>query len=122
MIDHIDIATVNLQRAAAFYSSLLAPLGYTLSDQQPTSIGFQGSSGKDFWLSAKPTLELPHFAFRAKDRLTVATAYQAAMAKGAKSRLGPGLMPHVHPNYFAAQVYDLDGYLIEFASHDAELV
>jgi len=120
MIDHIDIATVNLQRAATFYTSLLPTLGYTLSDQQPKCVGFQGNVGKDFWLTEKPELALAHFAFRAKDRLTVAAAYQAAVANGAKSRLAPALMPHVHPNYFSAQVYDPDGYLIEFACHDAE--
>ena len=120
MIDHIDIATVNLRRAATFYSSFLRTLGYTLSDQQPKCVGFQGNTGKDFWLTEKPELGLAHFAFRAKDRSTVAAAYEAAMANGAKSRLASGLMPHVHSNYFAAQVYDPDGYLIEFACHDAE--
>jgi len=120
MIDHIDIATVDLPRATRFYKSLLGTLGYSLSDTQSNSSGFRGDTGKDFWLTAKPAIELAHFAFRAKDRSVVAVAYETALQNGAKSRLSPRLMPQVHANYFAAQVYDPDGYLIEFACHDAE--
>jgi catechol 2,3-dioxygenase-like lactoylglutathione lyase family enzyme len=108
MIDHVGFAVSDYERAKAFYTKALAPLGYTLimevaAETNPSghpAAGF-GIGGKpDFWIGGEGKLEKPlHVAIVAKDR--------------ARNNGAPGLRPQYHPDYYGAFVLDADGHNIE---------
>ena len=126
MIDHIGFAVSDYERAKAFYTQALAPLGYALIMDVPaemTASGFHaagfGMDGKpDFWIGAEGKLEKPvHVAIVAKSRTAVDAFYKAALAAGGKDNGAPGLRPQYHANYYAAFVHDRDGHNIEAVCH-----
>ena len=125
MIDHIGFSVSDYQRAKAFYTRTLAPLGCTLimEVEQETEKGFLaagfGANGKpDFWIGGEGKLEKPvHVAITAASRAAVDEFYQAALAAGGTDNGAPGLRPHYHPNYYGAFVLDPDGHNIEAVCH-----
>jgi len=122
MIDHTGINVSDLAASKAFYQTALAPLGYTVKLELKNAVGFGerdgGDPGGDFWLSSgTPFTPRSHIAFHAKSEADVIAFHVAALRAGAKDNGAPGLRPHYHKNYYAAFVYDLDGYNIEAVCH-----
>lgn len=126
MIDHIGFAISEYEKSKAFYTKVLAPLGYGLIMEVPAegnpsgapAAGF-GEGGKpDFWIGGEGKLEKPvHVAIVAKNRAAVDSFHKAALAAGGKDNGKPGLRPQYHPNYYAAFVFDPDGHNIEAVCH-----
>lgn len=56
-------------------------------------------------------------AFLAKDRQTVAAAYEAAIRHGGTSEGAPGLRPEYHENYYGAYFRDTEGNKVCVATH-----
>ena len=54
-----------------------------------------------------------HIAFVARSRKAVDAFYRAALKHGGKDNGGSGLNPEYGKNYYAAFVFDPDGYRIE---------
>lgn len=54
-----------------------------------------------------------HLAFAAPSRAAVDAFWQAACAAGARDNGQPGLRPRYEPDYYAAFVFDLDGFALE---------
>jgi len=128
MIDHLGFPVSDYSRAKAFYTSALAPLGYSLimevtqeqSGQDPAA-GFGVDGKPDFWIGGEGGLNKPvHVAIRAGSRDMVDAFYKAAMAAGGRDNGAPGLRPHYHPNYYGAFVLDPDGHNIEAVCHAPE--
>jgi catechol 2,3-dioxygenase-like lactoylglutathione lyase family enzyme len=128
VIDHTGITVLNLARSRAFYEAVLAPLGYRVVKEIRNAVGFGdpaviergGDPAGDFWLSLEaPSEPRLHFAFTAKDRLTVEAFHVAAIAAGGTDNGPPGLRPRYHADYYAAFVLDPDGYNIEAVCHRA---
>jgi catechol 2,3-dioxygenase-like lactoylglutathione lyase family enzyme len=125
MIDHIGFPVSDYQRAKAFYTQALAPLGYSLimevtQDDRPGELaaGFGANGKPDFWIGGEGALNKPvHIAILAKDRATVDAFYKAALAAGGRDNGAPGIRAHYHPNYYGAFVLDPDGHNIEAVSH-----
>ena len=119
MIDHTGIRVTDMAKSIAFYTSALAPLGYTLFRQFPGGAGF-GADGKvDFWLSdAAPPGDKIHIAFRALGRQIVRDFHAAALVAGATDNGAPGLRPQYHEHYYGAFVRDPDGHNIEACCHE----
>jgi len=124
MIDHIGFPVSDYDRARAFYTQALAPLGYTLMfeveqhESDAMAAGFGADGNPDFWIGGEGALDKPvHVAFTAKDRATVDAFYKAAMAAGGRDNGAPGLRPHYHANYYGAFVRDPDGHNIEAVCH-----
>lgn len=122
MIDHIGIAVSDLDRAVAFYTKALAPLGYVHIMTFGTWAGF-GIDGKpDLWLeSGKQPKDRVHVAIRAKGRAEVRAFYDAAIGAGGKDNGGPGVRDQYHKNYYGAFVIDPDGHNLEAVCHEAFL-
>ncbi len=51
--------------------------------------------------------------------LAVEASHTAALGAGGRDNGAPKLLPHIHPNYYAAFVRDPDGHNIEFVCHQA---
>ncbi len=126
MIDHIGFAVSDYERAKAFYTKALAPLGYTLIMEvaaETNASGYPaagfGIGGKpDFWIGGEGKLEKPlHVAIVAKDRASVDAFHRAALAAGAKDNGAPGLRPQYHPNYYGCVRARSDGHNIEAVCH-----
>jgi len=129
MIDHIGVSVTDLERAVAFYTKALAPLGYVHVMTYEQWVGF-GIGGKpDFWIEGKKQPEdrkkqpddRVHVAFRAKGRAEVRAFYDAAIAAGGKDNGPPGVREHYHAIYYGAFVIDPDGHNVEAVCHEAYL-
>jgi catechol 2,3-dioxygenase-like lactoylglutathione lyase family enzyme len=127
MLDHTGINVSDLARSKAFYSAALAPLRYRVVKEFPgqacglgvvEGFGKSPDPGGDFWV-IKGTPQEPrlHIAFTATSRAEVDAFYKAALAGGGKDNGAPGLRPHYHADYYAAFVFDPDGYNIEAVCH-----
>ncbi len=126
MLDHIGINVSDLECSKIFYLATLAPLNYALLKEFEEAAGFGVAAGhsksKDpggnFWI-AKGVPQSPriHFAFHASSRSAVDKFYKCALAAGGKDNGPPGLRKHYHKNYYAAFIFDPDGYNIEAVCH-----
>jgi catechol 2,3-dioxygenase-like lactoylglutathione lyase family enzyme len=119
MLHHMSFGVSDLERSAAFYDAVLAPLGYVRVWTDATAIGYGEPGGGDK-LAIKLRKEgvvAPgpgfHLALAAPDQQAVARFHEAALAQGGQDNGAPGLRPHYGPDYFAAFVIDPDGYRIE---------
>lgn len=126
MLDHIGFPVADFERAKAFYTKALAPLGYALlknvdlSDETGPGgyAGFGAHNRPQFWIGTGAALQgRLHVAFAAKDRACVRAFYEAAIAAGGRDNGPPGLRPHYHENYYGAFVFDPDGHNIEAVTH-----
>ena len=119
MLHHLSLAVADLQKAAAFYDAVLLPLAYervwTFSDA--VGYGVPGGGDKFAIKTQAQPVAAPgpgfHLAFAAKSRAAVNAFYATAIAHGARDNGAPGLCPEYGPQYYAAFVFDLDGYPIE---------
>jgi len=126
MIDHVSIGVSDFQRSLAFYDAVLTPLGYDRCfavDGVKQWAAYGPDKRPLFWLARREEMKsiVPsegfHLAFQAKSRGDVDAFYAAAIASGARDNGSPGLRPHYHSNYYAAFVFDPDGYNVEAVCH-----
>jgi len=124
MIDHVFLTVSDVERSVAFYEKALRPLGLV------HAIDFDGSTGpeghpdlKGFGRDGRFVLWLrdgvvegraAHVGFVAEGEKAVDAAYAAAMAAGATDNGGPSERLYYGPGYYAANVFDPDGYSLEF--------
>ena len=123
MLDHIFVTVNNLDKSISFYEQALAPLGirhvvdYDGADGPPGHPDLKGF-GRDgrvsFWLrQGRSDASSAHVGFVAKSGAEVNAFYEAAMAAGATDNGAPGARLHYDPRYYAANIFDPDGYSIE---------
>jgi len=124
MINHVSIGVRDIAASRRFYDAVLAPLGYTCLHPAETSAGYGGTAAA-FWLSVT---EHPvpaddrsglHICFNAPSRAAVDAFHRAALATDGRDNGAPGLRPEYSPDYYAAFVFDPDGYRIEAHTHAA---
>jgi catechol 2,3-dioxygenase-like lactoylglutathione lyase family enzyme len=123
MLDHVFITVSDIERSIAFYEAALAPLGighaldYDGKDGpegHPDLKGFGANGRIFFWLrqgTADP--RSAHIGFVAKSEAEVNAFYAAAMKAGARDNGEPGARLYYDPRYYAANVFDPDGYSLE---------
>ena len=120
MIDHVAIQCADVAASAAFFDSVLAPLGGARVMDFGQVIGFGIGARPVFWIGPRTTGEgfrETHLAFSAPDRAAVRAFYDAAVAAGAEVLHGPRLWPEYHVDYFGAFVRDPDGNNVEAVCH-----
>jgi catechol 2,3-dioxygenase-like lactoylglutathione lyase family enzyme len=123
MLHHLSFAVADLARSAAFYDATLAPLGYVRVWSNAAAIGYGPPGGGDKFAikmrSNEVTVPGPgfHLAFAAPSREAVDAFHRAALASGGRDNGPPGLRPQYAPDYYAAFVFDPDGYWIEAVIH-----
>ena len=96
MIDHMGFSVSDYERAKAFYTKALAPLGYSLImevTQEQTghdpAAGFGADGKPDFWIGGEGGLNKPiHVAILARDRTSVDAFYRAARSAGGRRTKG----------------------------------
>jgi catechol 2,3-dioxygenase-like lactoylglutathione lyase family enzyme len=119
MLHHLSFAVADLARSAAFYDAALSALGYVRVWADETAIGYGSPGGDDKFAIKFRSGEkvVPgegfHIAFAAPSREAVANFYRTALEYGGKDNGGSGLHPEYGSHYYAAFVFDPDGYRIE---------
>ena len=125
MLHHMSFGVADLARSGAFYDAVLAPLGYERVFTHPKALGYgyPGSAGEKFAIRPQTDATVPgecfHVAFAAPSHEAVDAFYQAALANGGKDNGGTGFHPEYGKEYYAAFVFDPDGYRIEAVIHHA---
>ena len=117
MIDHFTISVSDYEASKKFYTTVLAPLGFSPLMEFGTMVGF-GDTKPYLWLKQAPAGTTPqHVAFTAKSRAAVDAFHAAALSNGARDDGAPGLRADYHPNYYGAFVFDPDGNKVEAVCH-----
>jgi catechol 2,3-dioxygenase-like lactoylglutathione lyase family enzyme len=124
MLDHVFLSVRDVDRSVAFYTAALEPLGITTrvdydGNQGPAGHpdlkGFGADGRIFFWL--RPGIvdsRAAHVGFVADNIAEVDAAYTAAMVAGATDNGPPAARDYYDPRYYAANVFDPDGYSLEF--------
>ena len=124
MFDHISIGVRNIAKAKAFYDAALKPLGLACLSSDETSLGY-GKEGVGLWIlkAERPVADDPtsglHFCFVAPSQDSVKAFHAAALKHGGRDNGKPGLRKDYSPHYYAAFVFDPDGYRLE-AHHEGK--
>ena len=123
MLDHVFITVRDIDRSIAFYEAALKPLGIEHAVDYDGKDGPEGHHdlkgfGKDdrvfFWLrQGEADAKAAHIGFIARSKAEVDAFYTAAMAAGATDNGKPGVRRYYDPRYYAANIFDPDGYSIE---------
>lgn len=119
MLHHLSFSVNDLARSAAFYDAALAALGYVRVWADDTAVGYGRPGGEDqFAIKLRPgPLPIPgsgfHLAFAAPSREAVAHFHEAALSHGGRNNGIPELCPEYGEHYYAAFVFDPDGYPLE---------
>src|SRR5262245_25502570 len=119
MLHHLSFGVSDLARAAAFYDAALAPLHFVRVWADETAVGYGREGGGDKFAIKLVTagLSIPgrgfHLAFSAGSRIAVGQFHIAALRHGGRDNGAPGLRADYGPHYYAAFVFDPDGYQIE---------
>jgi catechol 2,3-dioxygenase-like lactoylglutathione lyase family enzyme len=125
MLHHLSFAVADLQRSSEFYDAVLAPLGYVRVWSDKTAIGYGSRGGNDsFAIKLRPHgITVPgdgfHVAFAAPSHEAVDRFYQAALQHGGRDNGGSGIHSEYGSDYYAAFVFDPDGYPIEAVRNGA---
>ena len=125
MLHHLSFAVADLARSAAFYDAALSTLGYVRVWADESAIGYGRSGNEDQFAIKLRTAGVVapgdgfHVAFAAPSRKAVDGFYAAALSHGGADNGGSGLHPEYGSNYYAAFVFDPDGYRIEAVITDA---
>ena len=115
MIDHVSIGVRDLAISTGFYEQLLATIGLSKLQVQPTTVGF-GKKYSEFWLNHRAQRmsdDGAHVCLRAPSTQAVDAFHAAALRAGGSSDGAPGPRPEYNDRYYAAFIRDLDGNRIE---------
>lgn len=121
MLHHVSIGARDVEKAVAFYDSVLGALGMRrIMEYMPYAVGY-GAEHPEFWVQA-PADGQPatagngtHICFAARTREAIQAFHAAALAAGGRDEGAPGPRPDYGPDYFGAFARDLDGNKIEAA-------
>ena len=120
MLGFMILTVSNIERSLAFYEAALKPLNiqyflpYKGQDGHPDLWGFGDGKQAYFWLQqGKPAPDSIHWGFMAGSNLKVDEFYKAAISAGAKDNISPRVRLEYSRGYYAADVFDPDGYSFE---------
>ena len=123
LLDHVILTVKDHDRSIAFYESALDPFcivhaidfdGKDGPEGHPDLKGFGRDGRVFFWLRrGDADATAAHIGFVAKSEAKVNAFYEAAMAAGATDNGKPGARLYYDPRYYAANVFDPDGYSLE---------
>jgi len=130
MISHVCVGITDFERALAFYSAVMTPLGHVLKFSEPEkgwAAWKPGNADRPLFIIGAPyngEAAAPGngqmIALLAPSRKVVAECHAAALAQGGTCEGPPGLRPQYHPNYFGAYFRDPDGNKLCVCCHNRE--
>lgn len=126
LLGHLSFGVSSYTTSQKFYTSILAPFGVSLVYSDPSrkilGYGFDASHEMINIFERSTEARAPgpgtHFAFNAPSREAVRTFWRAGVANGGKCAGEPGIRAHYGANYFAAFLWDPDGFKLEAVFQD----
>ena len=118
MLDHIILTVSDVDRSLygctqAFEDKKMFD-PYKGADGHPDLWGFSDGQKIFFWLKqGQPDPASIHWRFVAENNRAVDAFYKAAIAAGAKDNISPRARLEYYPGYYAADVFDPDGYTFQ---------
>ncbi|KAE8441470.1 hypothetical protein EG329_004926 [Mollisiaceae sp. DMI_Dod_QoI] len=128
LLGHVSFGVESYETSKIFYTALLKSFGVELVYDDPVrkilGYGFDVDHeviniferGDEAHSAGSGS----HFAFNAPSREAVRQFWYAAMCNGGRSDGEPGVRENYGKNYFAAFVYDPDGFKLEAVFQDPE--
>lgn len=118
LLDHLQLVVRDLAASRRFYQAVFDTIGIPIAGEGDTYFWADELfiSTPDSEAALGQLTGRHHLAFQARDRATVETFHQAALANGGKDNGAPGERPY-HPGYYAAFALDPDGNNIEVVFH-----
>jgi catechol 2,3-dioxygenase-like lactoylglutathione lyase family enzyme len=120
MLHYASLKVADLQRTAAFYDALLAPLGWRRQAASGEEIGW-GINRPGFFAIADAS-QRPGFgivSFPAKSIPAVKASFESGVENGGEPVAEPGSAPMFGVGNYACRLHDPDGYLVEICvAHD----
>lgn len=118
MLGHVSIGVRDLEPAARFYDAVFAPIGWARLWTDPDGLGYGPPGDNDkFAVFLRSDAHPPgagfHLCFNAPNAAAVDAFHAAALAGGGRDDGAPGLRPHFGPDYYAAFVFDPEGWKLE---------
>ena len=120
VLDHMILTVSNVETSLAFYEAALKPLNikfflpYKGEGDHPDLWGFGDGKKAFFWIKqGKPEPASIHWGFAAENNGKVDEFYRAAMSAGARDNISPRARVEYYPGYYAADIFDPDGYSFE---------
>ena len=120
MLGFLILTVSNMNDQLEFYEAALKPLKikyflpYKGKDGHPDLWGFGDGKQAFFWLQqGKPDPGSIHWGFMAESNEKVEEFYTAAIAAGARDHISPRARLEYYAGYYAADVFDQDGYSFE---------
>jgi catechol 2,3-dioxygenase-like lactoylglutathione lyase family enzyme len=118
MLGHLSIGVRDLERAGRFYDAVMAQIGWVRLWTDPDGLGYGPPGGNDklavfLRAEARPPGPGFHLCFNAPNQPAVDAFHAAALANAGTDDGPPGLRPHFGPDYYAAFVYDPEGWKLE---------
>ncbi len=120
MLDHIILTVSDVKRSLVFYETALKPLEiryfvpFKGENGHPDLNGFGDGEKAFFWLKhGRPNPAAIHWGFVAENKNKVDEFYKAAISAGARDNLSPRTRFEYYEGYYAADVFDPDGYSFE---------
>ena len=119
MLGHLSIGVRDIERARRFYDAVMAHIGWVQKwPGDPENLGYGPPDGQDkLAVFLRPDAHPPgpgfHLCFNALSDAAVDAFYAAAIANGGTDDGAPGLRPHFGPDYYAAFVFDPEGWKLE---------
>ena len=117
MLDHMILTVSNVERSFAFYEAALKPLDIKFflpckgEGNHPDLWGFGDGKRAFFWIKqGKPDPASIHWGFMTENNAKVDEFYRAAITAGARDNISPRARVEYYPGYYAADVFDPDGY------------
>jgi catechol 2,3-dioxygenase-like lactoylglutathione lyase family enzyme len=116
-IDHISIRVSDYKKSKAFYSKLFEFLGFEISDEYPSTIGWTNGKTR-YWIAPAEGRQkykigdvgLHHYAFELRNRKDV-DALQAFLEKAKVKIVDPA--DEYYEDYYAVFFLDPDGLKLE---------
>jgi len=130
MIDHVYISVTNIEKALAFYTEALKPLGWREFGRYDAASGpdgvpdlygigdetyISGGAGSSVWLRQRVPGETGlYLGIMCQSNEAVEAAHAAAISAGGFDEGKPSDRTYFAPGYYAANVADADGNRLEF--------
>ncbi|MGL6237133.1 MAG: VOC family protein [Segniliparus sp.] len=128
MIDHVYISVSDIKRSSSLYEAVLKPLGWRglggyeapAGSDVPNLHGFADKNygggvkvGSSVWLRESEAGRGIYLGLAAAGQAEVDAAHKAAVAAGGTDAGAPGIREHFGPGYYAANILDFDGNMLE---------
>ncbi len=115
MLNYVAIQVSDLERSAAFYDSVLNPLGWRRQTETANAISWGMIKGVFYITSGSPRPGFGNISFPTKSIPAVKASWEAGMGHGAENESPPGSPPYAGPGNYAARLVDPDGYTVEIS-------